>query len=215
MTPAPRRPRRPLGQDPASLPPSQSSLWNLPNALTMLRLVLVPVFAWFLLAEDGQNTAYRYTAAIIFVVASITDFLDGYFARKWNIVTTFGKVADPIADKALTGCALIGLSILGELPWWVTVVILAREILVTVLRFWVIKHGVISASRGGKAKTVAQMIAIVAFLLPDVPAGLRWAVMAVALALTIATGLDYIRRALDVRAFGQLRDEAGLPRPPR
>ena len=213
MSPRPALP--PLGQDPASMPPSESALWNLPNALTMLRLLLVPVFAWLLLAQEGQNTAYRYAAAVVFVVASITDFLDGYIARKRNLITTFGKVADPIADKALTGVALIGLSLLGELPWWVTVVILAREVLVTVLRFWVIKHGVISASRGGKAKTVSQMIAIVLFLLPSMPGWLKWTAMAIALVLTVLTGLDYIRRALQVRSFGQLRDEAGLPRPPR
>jgi len=213
MSPRPSLP--PTGRDPASLPPSESSLWNLPNALTMLRLVLVPVFAYFLVVEDGENTAYRYTAAAIFVIASITDFLDGYLARKRDLVTTFGKVADPIADKALTGVALIGLSWLGQLPWWVTVIILGREIMVTVLRFWVIKHGVISASRGGKAKTVSQMVAIVAFILPNVPDELRWVLMGIALLLTVLTGLDYVRRALQVRAFGQLRDEAGLPRPPR
>jgi CDP-diacylglycerol--glycerol-3-phosphate 3-phosphatidyltransferase len=205
----------PLGQDPASLPPSDSGLWNIPNLLTMLRLVLVPVFAWLLLRDGGQDQASRMWAAAVFVLASVTDFFDGYLARKWNIVTTFGKVADPIADKALTGCALIGLSYLGDLPWWVTVIILGREVMVTVLRFWVIKHGVIAASRGGKAKTVAQMIAIVLFLLPDVDDVLKWIFMGIAVALTLLTGVDYIRKALQVRAYGQLRDEAGLPRPPR
>jgi CDP-diacylglycerol--glycerol-3-phosphate 3-phosphatidyltransferase len=205
----------PLGQDPASLPPSNSSLWNIPNLLTMLRLVLVPVFAWLLLREGGEDQVSRIWAAVVFVLASVTDFFDGYLARKWNIVTTFGKVADPIADKALTGCALIGLSYLGELPWWVTVVILGRELMVTALRFWVIKHGVISASRGGKLKTVSQMIAIVLFLLPNVADVLQWVFMGIALLLTVGTGLDYIRKARQVRAFGQLRDEAGLPRPPR
>lgn len=209
---SPRRALPPLGPDPASMPPSESALWNLPNALTMLRCALVPVFAFFLLAQDGQNTTYRFVSAAIFVVASVTDFLDGYLARKRNLVTTFGKVADPIADKALTGVALVGLSWLGVLPWWVTVIILAREVLVTLLRFWVIKHGVISASRGGKAKTVSQMIAIVLFLLPGVPDGLRWAFMVVALVLTVVTGLDYVRRALQVRSTGKLRQEAGLPR---
>lgn len=211
-----RRPQLPpLGQDPASLPPSNSSLWNIPNLLTMLRLVLVPLFAWLLLREGGEDQTSRIWAAVVFVLASVTDFFDGYLARKWNIVTTFGKVADPIADKALTGCALIGLSYLGELPWWVTIIILGREVLVTVLRFWVIKHGVISASRGGKLKTVSQMIAIVLFLLPDVADVLQWVFMGIALLLTVGTGLDYIRKARQVRAFGELRDEAGLPRPPR
>jgi CDP-diacylglycerol--glycerol-3-phosphate 3-phosphatidyltransferase len=205
----------PLGQDPASLPPSDSGLWNIPNLLTMLRLVLVPVFAWLLLRDGGQDDTSRVWAAVVFVVASFTDFFDGYLARKWNIVTTFGKVADPIADKALTGCELIGLSYLGDLPWWVTIIILGREVMVTVLRFWVIKHGVIAASRGGKAKTVAQMIAIVLFLLPNVDGVLQWIFMGIAVALTLATGVDYIRKALQVRAYGQLRDEAGLPRTPR
>jgi CDP-diacylglycerol--glycerol-3-phosphate 3-phosphatidyltransferase len=205
----------PLGRDPASLPPSNSSLWNIPNLLTMLRLVLVPVFAWLLLREGGEDQASRIWAAVVFVLASVTDFFDGYLARKWNIVTTFGKVADPIADKALTGCALIGLSYLGELPWWVTIVILGREIMVTALRFWVIKHGVISATRGGKLKTVSQMVAIVLFLLPNVADVVQWIFMGIALLLTVVTGLDYIRKARQVRAFGQLRDEAGLPRPPR
>jgi CDP-diacylglycerol--glycerol-3-phosphate 3-phosphatidyltransferase len=205
----------PLGRDPASLPPSNSSLWNIPNLLTMLRLVLVPLFAWLLLREGGEDQTSRIWAAVVFVLASVTDFFDGYLARKWNIVTTFGKVADPIADKALTGCALIGLSYLGELPWWVTIVILGREVMVTALRFWVIKHGVISATRGGKLKTVSQMIAIVLFLLPNVPDVLQWIFMGIALLLTVGTGLDYIRKARQVRAFGELRDEAGLPRPPR
>ena len=142
-----------------------------------MRIALVPVFAWLLLAEGGDDDGYRMAATIVFVVASITDFLDGYLARKRNLVTTFGKIADPIADKALTGCALIGLSYLGELPWWVTVLILFREVMVTCLRFWVIKHGVISATRGGKAKTVAQMIAIILFLWPGVPDPLKWGVM--------------------------------------
>ena len=117
-------------------------------------------------------------------------------------VTTFGKIADPIADKALTGTALIGLSYLGELPWWVTIVILAREIGVTVLRFWVIQHGVIPASRGGKWKTAFQMAAIVGYLLP-VPAWLvpvRVALMAIAVVLTLVTGVDYVARALRLRS---------------
>jgi len=204
-----------VGRDPASLPPSPSSLWNLPNYLTMARIVLVPVFAWLLLAEGGDDEGYRMAATVVFVVASITDFLDGYIARKRNLVTTFGKIADPIADKALTGCALIGLSYLGELPWWVTVLILFREVMVTCLRFWVIKHGVISATRGGKAKTVAQMIAIILFLWPGVPDPLKWGVMGVALLLTVVTGMDYIRKAQQVRNMGELRAEAGLPPAPR
>ena len=197
-------------RDPASYPPSESQLWNLPNALTMLRIALVPVFGWLLMADGGGNEALRYAAAVVFIVASVTDFLDGYLARKRNLVTTFGKVADPIADKALTGVALIGLSLLGELSWWVTVIIIGREILVTLLRFWVIKHGVISASRGGKAKTVSQMIAIVLYVIPLTGwlASARLWVMALALVLTLLTGADYVRRALQVRAEGKRRQAA-------
>jgi hypothetical protein len=149
MTEQPRRWGRP---DPMADPPSPSRLWNLPNALTMLRLLLVPVFGYLLLVDSGQSERSRWLAAIVFVVASATDLADGAIARARNLVTTFGKVADPIADKALTGVALLGLSWLGELPWWVTVVILGREITITVTRFIVIRHGVIPASPGGQGQ---------------------------------------------------------------
>jgi CDP-diacylglycerol---glycerol-3-phosphate 3-phosphatidyltransferase len=174
---------------------------NVPNALTMLRLLLVPVFAWLLLREGGEDAVSRLWAAVVFLVASLTDLVDGEIARRRNLVTSFGKIADPIADKALTGTALVGLSYLGELPWWVTIVILAREIGVTLLRFWVIRHGVIPASRGGKAKTVAQIVAIIWYLLPLTGwlADLRVVAMGVALVLTVATGLDYVLRALRLR----------------
>ncbi len=180
---------------------SPSTWVNLPNALTILRLVLVPVFAYLLMYEDGTNTVYRWAAAAVFVVASFTDFLDGYLARKQGLETAFGKVADPLADKALTGVALIGLSLLDRLPWWVTVVILGREIAVTALRFWVIRHGVIPASRGGKAKTVSQMLLIVLYIVPVDPAllWLRPTVLWIAVVLTVATGVDYIFRALALR----------------
>ncbi|MCB0917030.1 MAG: CDP-diacylglycerol--glycerol-3-phosphate 3-phosphatidyltransferase [Actinobacteria bacterium] len=186
------------------------SNWNVPNALTSLRLLLVPVFGYFLLAQSGQNETYRLIAAGIFVIASITDYFDGYLARRNNLVTSFGKIADPIADKALTGLALIGMSILAILPWWVTIVILGRELLVTLIRFAVIKDGVIPASRGGKAKTVSQMLAILLYLLPlsgywlILPA----VVMGIAVVLTVVTGIDYVARALSVRRGAQLRREA-------
>lgn len=187
--------------DPMADPPSPSRLWNLPNALTMLRLLLVPVFGWLLLMDSGTNATARWWAAAVFVVASITDLLDGAIARKRNLVTTFGKVADPIADKALTGVALLGLSYLGEMPWWVTIVILGREITITLTRFFVIRHGVIPASRGGKAKTVAQMLAIFLYILPLTgwAADMRWWVLMVAVALTVLTGIDYIVRAINLR----------------
>jgi CDP-diacylglycerol--glycerol-3-phosphate 3-phosphatidyltransferase len=141
-------------------------------------------------------------AAVVFVVAAITDHLDGRLARKLGLVTDFGKIADPIADKALIGAALVGLSVLGELPWWVTIVIATREFGVTLLRFWVIKHGVIPASRGGKLKTLIQVIAIGLYLLP-LPGMLdpvRWLLMGTAVVLTIVTGLDYVVRATRLRA---------------
>lgn len=193
---------RPAPPDPAGDPVGAGNrLLTWPNALTTLRLLLVPVFAVLLFAEGGHDPALRVWSAVVFVVASVTDLLDGWLARRMDLVTTFGKIADPIADKALTGVALVGLSVLGDLAWWVTLVILAREVGVTVLRFWVIRHGVIPASRGGKAKTVAQMVAITLYLLPlsgawDV---LRAAVMGVAVLLTIGTGVDYAARAVRLR----------------
>ncbi|HEX5407476.1 MAG TPA: CDP-diacylglycerol--glycerol-3-phosphate 3-phosphatidyltransferase [Pseudonocardiaceae bacterium] len=173
--------------------------------LTVSRLVLVPVFLITLFAADGHQIGWRLVATGVFAVASITDHLDGNLARSRGLVTDFGKIADPIADKALTGAALIGLSLLGELPWWVTVVIAVREVGVTLLRFWVIRHGVIPASRGGKAKTLVQVIAIGLYLLP-LPTwfdAVRWGLMGIAVVLTVVTGVDYVIRAVRLRARGQ------------
>ena len=193
---------RPAPPDHVGDPVQSPSVVNVPNALTVLRLLLVPVFAWLLLREGGSDTTARVWSAVVFFGASLTDLVDGELARRQGQVTTFGKVADPIADKALTGTALVGLSYLGELPWWVTVVILVREVGVTVLRFWVIRHGVIPASRGGKVKTAAQMLAILMYLLPLTGwlVVVRDVVMAVAVVLTLATGIDYVARALRLRA---------------
>jgi CDP-diacylglycerol--glycerol-3-phosphate 3-phosphatidyltransferase len=187
--------------DPAATPPQSARLVNLPNALTVLRMAVVPVFAVLLLQDDGLDEAGRWWAAVAFGLAILTDRYDGMIARRTGQITEFGKLADPIADKALTGTALIGLSILDLLPWWVTVVILVREIGVTVLRFWVIRHGVIAASRGGKAKTVVQSLAIALYILPltGLLASARWWVMAVAVALTVLSGVDYVYRALTLR----------------
>ncbi len=193
---------RPAPPDHVGDPVQSPSVVNVPNALTILRLLLVPVFAWLLLRDGGTDAASRVWAAVVFVIASATDFVDGELARRQGQVTNFGKVVDPIADKALTGTALVGLSWLGDLPWWVTVVILVREIGVTLLRFWVIRLGVIPASRGGKAKTVAQMFAILLYLLP-VTGWLvtgRAVVMGVAVVLTLATGVDYVVRAWRLRS---------------
>jgi CDP-diacylglycerol--glycerol-3-phosphate 3-phosphatidyltransferase len=190
-----------VAPEPAATPRSSAKLVNLPNALTVLRLAVVPVFALLLLKDGGLDDRDRYWATLVFVLAIITDRYDGMIARRTGQVTEFGKLADPIADKALTGTALIGLSVLHLLPWWVTVVILAREVGVTLLRFWVIRHGVMAASRGGKAKTVAQSVAIGLYILPltGVLASGRWWVMAAALLLTVLTGLDYVYRALNLR----------------
>ena len=192
---------RPALPDHVGDPISSPSVVNVPNGLTVLRLLLVPVFAWLLLRDGGDDATSRLWAAGVFVIASATDLVDGELARRQGQVTTFGKVADPIADKALTGTALVSLSYLGELPWWVTVVILAREIGVTLLRFWVIRNGVIPASRGGKAKTVAQMVAILMYLLPLTGwlVTVREVVMGLAVLLTIGTGIDYVARARALR----------------
>jgi CDP-diacylglycerol---glycerol-3-phosphate 3-phosphatidyltransferase len=171
-------------------------LVNAANALTVLRLVLVPVFVACLLAG---GTGWRVAAFVVFGVASVTDLLDGRLARSRGLITDFGKIADPIADKALTGAALVTLSALGELAWWVTAVILAREISVTLLRFWVIRRGVIAASRGGKLKTLLQVVAIALYVLPGPPAVVREVVMAAAVAVTVVTGVDYAVRAVRLR----------------
>jgi CDP-diacylglycerol---glycerol-3-phosphate 3-phosphatidyltransferase len=168
------------------------SLVNVANILTVARMLLVPLFVVCLAAD---TTGWRVVAFVLFWVASATDFLDGRLARNRGLVTDFGKIADPIADKALTGAALITLSVMGHLSWWPTVLILIREVGITVLRFAVIRRGVIAASRGGKLKTLLQMVAISLYLLPG-PFGLaRPIVMGVAVAVTLVTGADYVLQA--------------------
>lgn len=179
----------------------QPRLFNVANALTVLRIVLVPVFVVLMVASGMDRTGYRIAAALAFGVASLTDFADGWIARTFNQVTSFGKVADPIADKALTGTALVLLSFYHALPWWVTAVILVRELGVTGLRFWVLRHGVMAASRGGKAKTVLQITAIAWYIWPFGPVLAQvgpW-LMLVAVVVTVVTGIDYVARALRVR----------------
>ena len=179
-------------------------LWNIANILTMVRLLLVPGFVLLMLHNGGYDPAWRSFAWAAFAIAMITDLFDGHLARRYNLVTNFGKIADPIADKAIMGAALICLSALSDLPWWVTGVILFREIGITLMRFWVIKHGVIPASRGGKMKTLAQGVAVGMYILALTGplATLRFWVMAVAVALTVLTGLDYIRQAIVLRRAG-------------
>src|SRR5215472_11407374 len=178
---------------PAAPPPG---LVNAANALTVIRLALVPVFVICLLIG---GPVWRVGAFFAFGVASLTDLLDGRIARSRGLITDFGKIADPIADKALTGSALVTLSALGWLPWWVTAVILVREITVTGLRFWVIRRGVIPASRGGKLKTLLQVVAISLYVLPGVPWVVREVAMAAAVVVTLVTGADYAVRAARLR----------------
>lgn len=142
------------------------SNWNLPNALTTLRIVMVPFFGWALLVDDGGSVGWRVVAWVLFALAMLTDKVDGDIARSRNLVTDFGKIADPIADKALTGMAFVGLSIIGDLWWWVTALVLLREWGITLLRLWVIRYGVMAAGRGGKLKTVLQTLALGLFVLP-------------------------------------------------
>lgn len=192
-----------------------ASVWSLPNLLTGLRIVMVPFFGWALLDDGGTSTPWRFVAFLLFAVAMITDRIDGDLARKKNLVTNVGKVLDPIADKALTGMAFVGLSIIGELWWWVTVVVLLREWGITVLRFYLLRHGiVVAASRGGKAKTFLQMASLSALILPllghtgvwgSIGVAVWWVAavtMGLAVALTLWTGVAYLvdaaqrRRAL-------------------
>ncbi|KNX36787.1 CDP-diacylglycerol--glycerol-3-phosphate 3-phosphatidyltransferase [Luteipulveratus halotolerans] len=187
--------------DPAAEPSSGVSNWNIANYLTVLRIALVPVFGWLLLADGGDSTGMRVAAFVVFTIASITDRIDGDLARSRGLVTDFGKVVDPIADKALIGMALIGLSLIDEVPWWITVVILVRELGITALRFAVIRHGVMPASRGGKLKTALQAFAIGLFVLPldGVLHWLAWAILVAALVVTVVTGVDYVLRAVRLR----------------
>lgn len=188
-------------------PVTTVSVWNVANGLTMLRLVLVPFFALALWQQHGHSGGWQVTACAIFVLASLTDRIDGDLARRRGLITEFGKLADPIADKALIGTALVGLSVLHRLSWWVTVLVLTREIGVTLLRFWVIRHGVLPASRGGKIKTTLQAVAIGLLVLPL--AGI-WrtgaeVVMWLAVVLTLVTGVDYVFRAVSLRRAGRSR----------
>lgn len=174
---------------------------NIANILTVLRIVLVPVFIAVLLTAGGHQSSWRIAAFGVFALAIATDRYDGVLARRYGLVTPFGQLADPIADKALVGAALVGLSVLGDLAWWVTAVILVREIGITVLRFSVLRHGVIPANRGGKLKTMVQSLAIAGYLLPLTG---HWhtaaaVLMGLAVALTLITGIDYLVQALRPR----------------
>ncbi|MGI8615073.1 MAG: CDP-diacylglycerol--glycerol-3-phosphate 3-phosphatidyltransferase [Nocardioidaceae bacterium] len=186
----------------------QPSNWNVANALTTLRLVLVPLFGWLLLAQDGDSAHLRVAALAVFLAAAATDRFDGDIARRRGLVTDFGKLVDPIADKALMGMAFVGLSLLGELPWWVTVVVMVREVGVTALRFVVLRHGVIAASHGGKVKTALQTLALGLYIapLPDSLTPVAVVTMVLAVVVTLVTGIDYVFRALALRSSDQRAD---------
>jgi CDP-diacylglycerol--glycerol-3-phosphate 3-phosphatidyltransferase len=189
---------KPAVPDRVADPISAVSALNVPNLLTTVRIIVVPILAWLLFKESAETDANRIIAGTIFIVAALTDIADGTIARRWNLITNFGKIFDPIADKALIGVALIGLSYLNLLDWWFTWVILARELFVTFLRFWVINKGVIPASRGGKLKTITQIVAISFYLLP-LPESfsiIGQIIMYLAVILTLATAIDYIMKAI-------------------
>lgn len=188
-----------------------ASSGNLANIITVVRILLAPVFIWMLLEDGGRHGLLRWAAAVLFVLAIATDGIDGSVARRRNLVTNVGIILDPIADKVLTGAALVVLSILGELPWWVTIVILVRELGITAFRFAVLRRRVIPASRGGKLKTIVQSVAITLYLTPLWLLLGEWMlvvngiVMALALVLTVVTGIDYL-----VQAWRQNRADAKL-----
>ncbi|MFB8240947.1 CDP-diacylglycerol--glycerol-3-phosphate 3-phosphatidyltransferase [Kitasatospora purpeofusca] len=204
MTQGPGAPAAAHPGRPAAVAPPAPGIWNIANVLTMVRLLLVPVFVALLFADGGHDPKWRSVAWASFAVAMITDLFDGELARRKGLVTDFGKIADPIADKTIMGAALIGLSVLGDLPWWITVVILARELGITLMRFWVIRFGVIPASRGGKIKTLTQGIAVGMYVLELTGwlATARALLMGVAVLLTVGTALDYVRQALRLRREG-------------
>lgn len=182
---------------------------NLPNALTLVRILLVPLLGWLLLVDGGQDVTSRLLAFGVFVVACVTDRVDGVIARSRGLITDFGKIADPIADKLLLGTVLVIFSVLGDIAWWLTAVILGREVGITLLRFWVIRYGVIAASPGGKAKTLLQIFALGGYVLPfelwaPSPVAGAFEVVAavllgVAAVLTVVTGVDYVVRAVWLR----------------
>ncbi|GAB4084991.1 CDP-diacylglycerol--glycerol-3-phosphate 3-phosphatidyltransferase [Myceligenerans cantabricum] len=180
------------------------SPWNVANYVTMVRIAMVPVFAGALLVDDGESFTWRIAATIIFVVAALSDKVDGYLARSRGLITDLGKLLDPIADKLLVGAALVLLWWpLDELPWWVPMVILVRELGITLMRMGMLRYAVMPASRGGKVKTVLQAVAITAFLLPraDLPwlTVIAWIVMVAAILVTVVTGLDYVYQGWRIR----------------
>ena len=188
-----------MGTDRSGVDRARVSNWNAPNIITVARILFAPAFIWLLLVSTDQaSDVTRWVAAGLFVVGMATDGVDGFIARRYNMVTDLGKILDPIADKVLTGGALITLSILGELPWWVTAIIVVREVGITIFRMAVISDQVIPASRGGKIKTVMQFVAITAALMPlsalwGAPMDIvNTVLMTLVVIITLVTGLDYL-----------------------
>lgn len=203
MTDNVSQPRRAVG---AAAPVSN---WNVPNVLTVIRILLVPVYVALLFIAEDESI--RWWATVVFVAAMLTDLADGYIARRFNLVTDFGKLWDPVADKALTGAAFVSLSILGELPWYFTVIILVREWGITWVRAAIAKYGIMAANKGGKLKTLTQTFALILFslnytLLPGPLSVLAWVLMWAALILTVVTGLDYLRHAWVIRQKGRAQE---------
>ncbi|MFW5471837.1 CDP-diacylglycerol--glycerol-3-phosphate 3-phosphatidyltransferase [Knoellia sp. CPCC 206450] len=195
-----------MSERPSPVARMAPSAWNIANGLTVLRLLLVPVFGWLLLWDDGHQAGPRWWAFVVFTIAMVTDRIDGDIARSRGLITDFGKVADPIADKALVTMALIGLSMIGDIPWWITLVITVREWGITAMRFWVIRHGVMAAGRGGKVKTLLQALALGFFVIPrfSLPFSgaldlIAWVTLVAALVVTVVTGVDYAVDAFRLR----------------
>jgi CDP-diacylglycerol--glycerol-3-phosphate 3-phosphatidyltransferase len=186
-----------------------ASTGNVANIVTVIRIFMAPAFIWLLLADNGALGLVRYVAASLFVVAIVTDTVDGLLARRQNLVTDFGKILDPIADKVLTGGALVTLSILNELWWWVTIVILIREFGITIFRFAVIRRRVLPAVASGKLKTVLQAVAISFLLFPfwtvvgTWELWVGWVLMGAAVILTVVSGADFF-----VKYFQQNRQKS-------
>ena len=202
--PAPEHPPEPHArQNPmrgrvVSAGDTPASMGNIANIITVVRILLAPVFVWLMFLDGGELGVWRWVAALLFIVSIATDSVDGFLARSRNLVTDFGKLVDPIADKILVGAALVSLSILGELWWWVTIVILVREFGITIFRFLMLRDHVIPAGNLGKLKTVVQSVAVSLALLPlwtvlgDWVLWVNWTLMGAALVLTVVSGVQYL-----------------------
>jgi len=175
-----------------------ASMGNIANIITVVRILLAPVFVWLMVLDGGELGVWRWVAGVLFILSITTDSVDGFLARRNNLVTDFGKLVDPIADKILVGAALVTLSVLGELWWWVTIVILVREFGITIFRFLMLRDHVIPAGFLGKLKTVVQSVAVSFALVPlwtvlgDWVLWVNWVLMGVALALTVVSGVQYL-----------------------